>query len=251
MPDATHPTAQPGGAHSATEARLAPPGSAETPAGTPHVTVRRARFVDVPGVARLLTADHPVVDLDGDGRPDAPVDPEQLSSATRLVLSHGILEQGEIWVAEDTDGLRAATVWLPPEVPAFEDELREVLVREVGVDPLDEPADDEPVRVATRQALGVAQSAIADALDAVRPRLVLVAAAVAPDVEGADRTDTLRRLVDAPASAQHSLDGLPVDGPLFTAIVDPARVEGMRSIGFVEHRSVGLEHGTLWIGVRA
>ena len=115
MPDATHPTAQPGGAHSATEARLAPPGSVDTPAGTPHVTVRRARFVDVPGVARLLTADHPVVDLDGDGRPDAPVDPEQLSSATRLVLSHGILEQGEIWVAEDTDGLRAATVWLPPE----------------------------------------------------------------------------------------------------------------------------------------
>ena len=147
------------------------------------MTVRRAGFVDVPGVARLLTADHPVVDLDGDGRPDTPVDPEQLSSATRLVLSHGILEQGEIWVAEDADGLLATTVWLPPEVPAFEDELRGVLVREVGVDPLDAPPDDEPVRVATRQALGVAQSAIADALDAVRPRLILVAAAIAPDLE--------------------------------------------------------------------
>ncbi|KZM36441.1 hypothetical protein [Oerskovia enterophila] len=54
------------------------------------------------------------------------------------------------------------------------------------------------------------------------------------------------------ASARHSPDGSPVEGPLFTAIVDPARVEGMRSIGFVEHRSVELEpHGTLWIGVRA
>ena len=218
----------------------------------PAATVRRARFIDVPGVARLLTTDHPVVDLDGDGRPDSPVDPEQLSSATRLVLGHGILEQGEIWVAEDADGLLATTVWLPPEVPAFEDELREVLVREVGVDPLDEPADDEPVRLATRQALGIAQSAIADALDAVRPRLVLVASAVAPDVTGAERIDALRRLVDAPASARHAPDGSPAVGPLFTAIVDPARVEGMRSIGFVEHRSIGLEpHGTLWIGVRA
>ncbi|MBD7999442.1 hypothetical protein [Oerskovia gallyi] len=218
---------------------------------TPQVAVRRARFVDVPGVARLLTADHPVVDLDGDGTPDAPVDPEQLSSATRLVLSHGIMEQGEIWVAEDADGLRATTVWLPPEVPAFEDELRGVLVREVGVDPLDEPADDEPVRVATRQALDVAQSVIADALDAVRPRLILVAAAVAPDVQGLARTATLRLLVDAPARTDRTPDGAPVDGPLLTAVVDPARVEGMERIGFVEHRSVDLvPHGRLWIGVR-
>lgn len=225
------------------------------PSPAAQVTVRRARFVDVPGVARLLTADHPVVDLDGDGTPDAPVDPEQLSSATRLVLSHGIMEQGEIWVAEDADGLRATTVWLPPEVPAFEDELRGVLVREVGVDPLDEPADDEPVRVATRQALDVAQSVIADALDAVRPRLILVAAAVAPDVAGPDRAATLRLLVDAPARADRALDGVPVapaDGPLLTAVVDPARVEGMQRIGFVEHRSVDLvPHGRLWIGVRA
>lgn len=233
------------------------------PAG---VTVRRARFVDVPGVARLLTADHPVVDLDGDGAPDAPGDPEQLSSATRLVLSHGIMEQGEVWVAEDADGLRATTVWLPPEVPAFEDELRGVLVREVGVDPLDDRPDDEPVRVATRQALGVAQAAIADALDQVRPRLILVAAAVAPDVEGQDRIDAIRLLVDAPASAPRSPspsadprsgsdDGAATGtgvGPLLTAVVDPNRIEGMRRIGFVEHRSVDLvPHGRLWIGVRA
>jgi hypothetical protein len=228
-----------------------PETDAQHPTPTTEVTVRRARFVDVPGVARLLTADHPVVDLDGDGTPDAPGDPEQMSSATRLVLSHGIMEQGEVWVAEDPDGLRATTVWLPPEVPAFEDELRGVLVREVGVDPLEASPDDEPVRVATRQALGVAQAAIADALDAVRPRLILVAAAVAPDIEGPGRVDTLRLLVDAPASAPRSSSPT-AEGPLLTAVVDPARVEGLRAIGFVEHRSVDLvPHGRLWIGVRA
>jgi len=84
--------------------------------------IRRARLIDVPAVSRMLKApslaDWP---LPGGLRGD------DLTSATRLMLTHIGLEHGEFWVAVEDDRVTAAVVLLPPTVPRSEDGTQERL----------------------------------------------------------------------------------------------------------------------------
>lgn len=72
--------------------------------------VRRAGLVDVPAVARMLQAPS-LADWPLPGG----VTELNVTSATRLMLTHIGLELGEFWVAVEPDGrVRAAVVLLPP-----------------------------------------------------------------------------------------------------------------------------------------
>jgi hypothetical protein len=72
-------------------------------------TVRRARLVDVPAVARLLGVPHATA-----AHPMAGSSAEAVTTATRLILTHVALDLGGFWVAvDDQDRVLAAVVLLP------------------------------------------------------------------------------------------------------------------------------------------
>ncbi|MCD5309631.1 hypothetical protein [Kineosporia babensis] len=82
-------------------------------AGAPSWTVRRARLIDIPAVSRMLRAPS-LADWPLPGG----VSDDDLTTATRLMLTHVGLEHGEFWVAESAGEVRAAVVIFPPTVPA-------------------------------------------------------------------------------------------------------------------------------------
>ena len=75
-------------------------------------TVRRARLIDIPAVSRMLRAPS-LADWPLPGG----VSEDDLTSATRLMLTHVGLEHGEFWVADEDSRIRAAVVVFPPTVP--------------------------------------------------------------------------------------------------------------------------------------
>jgi hypothetical protein len=95
-----------------------------------EVTIRRARLVDVPAVARLLSAP-PSDQLRG----QAAVSARTITSATRLLLTHVGLEHGEFWVAVGDGRVRAAVVLLPPADGEAQSRLHATLRIELGLPP--------------------------------------------------------------------------------------------------------------------
>jgi hypothetical protein len=89
-------------------------------------TIRRAELVDVPAVSRLLGAPHdPAHPLSGSSD-------EEITSATRLVLTHVALELGEFWVAIDDGGHILAAVVLLPAMDG-EQTIRFAVRQELGL----------------------------------------------------------------------------------------------------------------------
>ncbi|WLW58062.1 hypothetical protein [Streptomyces sp. YU58] len=100
-----------------------------------RTAVRAAGLVDVPAVVRLF-APPPVPSGPSVAAADgAAVDWEQAQRAMRLMLAHHALEEGQVWVAEGTDGaLLAAGVWMPPGTGTEPPDARwrSLLSRELG-----------------------------------------------------------------------------------------------------------------------
>jgi hypothetical protein len=92
------------------------------------VTIRRARLVDVPAVARLLGAPRPE-----QWRSRAGVSARTITSATRLLLTHVGLEYGEFWVAAGRGQIRGAVVLLPPANGDVQSRLHATLRLELGL----------------------------------------------------------------------------------------------------------------------
>lgn len=77
-------------------------------------TVRRAGLVDIPAVSRMLLQAPSLADWQLPGG----VSDKDLTTATRLMLTHVGLEHGEFWVADEDGRVTAAVVIFPPTVPA-------------------------------------------------------------------------------------------------------------------------------------
>ncbi|MBT0772744.1 hypothetical protein KIH74_27615 [Kineosporia sp. J2-2] len=103
-------------------------------------TVRRARLVDIPAVSRMLRAPS-LADWPLPGG----VSDDDLTSATRLMLTHVGLEHGEFWVADENDQVRAAVVLLPPVLPPGE--LEGALKLQLGLAP-GQPDDTDITQLA-------------------------------------------------------------------------------------------------------
>jgi hypothetical protein len=109
-----------------------------------RTAVRAAGLVDVPAVVRLFVppsdpAGPPVAAADGSA-----LDWEQTQRAMRLMLAHHALEEGQVWVAEGTDGaLLAAGIWMPPDpgvgTGPSDAHWRSLLSRELDVCPPEHP----------------------------------------------------------------------------------------------------------------
>ncbi|GLY27199.1 hypothetical protein [Kineosporia sp. NBRC 101731] len=93
-------------------------------------TVRRARLVDIPAVSRMLRAPS-LADWPLPGG----VSDDDITSATRLMLTHVGLEHGEFWVADEDGQVRAAVVLLPPMVPTGAGDLEGALKLGLGLAP--------------------------------------------------------------------------------------------------------------------
>lgn len=207
-------------------------------------TVRPATLLDVNAVARLLRASSVAIDIDGDGAPDGPSDPAAAEAATRMVLSHVALQDGEVWVAEAEDqfGSRevvAASVWLPghsDEHLAHLDGLlrRELLVTDVAA--ALGPAENLRVQVEAT-AIGV-MTTIARA----NPSLVLFAVVVSPRFTGADMVAIARDVV-APVRRQRA------GQELLAVAIDDERARLLMATGFAEIDRVLLgDLHLVWLG---
>ncbi|HEY0216627.1 MAG TPA: hypothetical protein VGC57_09565 [Cellulomonas sp.] len=204
--------------------------------------VRRAGLVDINPIARLLQAHRPFIDLDGDGEPDEVADPEQAVSATRLVLSHGALEHGEVWFAEDAAGMAAVAVWMPPDADGLAQDLHRVVARELG-EPLrpDPELAHTPLRSlveGTTHLMRLMQES-----DARRVLILLSDAGRTEDVPGRDRR-TLLADVLAPVVTAEVLAGRGV----LAVTVDPAQVADLEALGFAEATRSPLGAASLWLG---
>lgn len=221
--------------------------------------VRRAGLLDVNPLARMIAAHRPFVDLDGDGEPDPGPDPEQAGPATRLMLSLGAMEHGEVWLADaapagappaDGDaaphaavdgpaGVAAVAVWLPPDADRLGADLQRVVTRELGVrvDPHPEPAR-APLRAiadATARTLALVRESGAER--------VLVLLADDGRASAAQRTALLADLL-APVAAEQGAAGRDV----LAVTVDPAQVADLRALGFAEVARTPLGAASLWLG---
>jgi hypothetical protein len=201
--------------------------------------VRRAGLVDVNPIARMIQQHRPFIDLDGDGEPDEVPDPEHAAPATRLVLSLGALEHGEVWFAQDAAGVAAVAVWMPPDAEHLAGDLHRVVARELGEpsDPDPEPAH-APLRSivgGTTQMLGVLRESDS--------RRVLIMLADAGRTAPEDRR-TLLADVLAPVVTAELLDGRSV----LAVTVDPDQVADLQALGFGEVRTAPLGAAALWLG---
>ena len=214
--------------------------------------VRRAGLLDVNPLARMIAAHLPFVDLDGDGEPDPGPDPEQAGPATRLMLSLGAMEHGEVWLVDAAateergagDGhapadVAAVAVWLPPDADRLGADLQRVVARELGVrvDPHPEPAR-APVRAiadATARTLTLVREAGAER--------VLVLLADDGRAAAAERGALLAALL-APVAAEQGAAGRDV----LAVTVDPAQVADLRALGFAEVARTPLGAASLWLG---
>jgi hypothetical protein len=201
--------------------------------------VRRAGLVDINPIARMLQEHRPFIDLDGDGEPDEVPDPDHAGSATRLVLSHGAFEHGEVWFAQDAEGVAAAAVWMPPEAEGLAADLHRAVTREIGEPPA---ADGELAHAPLRSIVG----GTAHLLHVMREsdaRRVLIMLSDAGRTEPEERTGLLADLL-APVVTAELLDGRSV----LAVTVDPAQVRDLEELGFtpVGHEPLGA--ASLWLG---
>lgn len=211
--------------------------------------MRRAGLLDVNPLARMIAAHRPFVDLDGDGEPDPGPDPEQAGPATRLMLSLGAMEHGEVWLADADDApadapaasaeVAAVAVWLPPDADRLGTDLQRVVTRELGVrlDPHPEPAR-APLRAiaeATARTLALVRESGAER--------VLVLLADDGRADAAEREALLADLL-APVAAEQAAGGRDV----LAVTVDPAQVADLRALGFAEVARTPLGAASLWLG---
>lgn len=203
-------------------------------------TVTRAGLVDVNPIARLMQQHRPFVDLDGDGQPDQPMDPEQAAPATRLVLSLGGLEHGEVWCAraddEEPTEVAAAAVWMPPDAADLARDLRRVVARELGVTQVGEEPAEAPLRsimTATAELIAVLRGSSAQ-------RVLIM---LADDREGPDRLDQLAELLAPVITAE-----LAAHREAFAVTVDPAQVADLTALGFRPVLTAPLGAAELWLG---
>lgn len=203
--------------------------------------VRRAGLLDVNRLARMVAEHRPFIDLDGDWQPDEVPHPEQAGSATRMVLSLGGLEHGELWLAERGDAVLATAFWLPPDTEHLAADLHRVIARELDVPPVPDP---EPAHAPLRSIVG----ATADALALLRTspsRRVLVLLSDDRAAAGERRLDLLADLL-APVVDEQGAAGRDV----LAVTVDPAQVADLRALGFDELGRTPLGAASLWVGVR-
>jgi hypothetical protein len=209
------------------------------PPGAPR-QVRRAGLVDINSIARMIAEHRPFIDLDGDGEPDEVPDPEHAGPATRLVLSHGALEHGEVWFAREDADVTAVAVWLPPDADHLAADLHRAIGRELGVHP-EPPA--EPAHAPLRSLVGATAETLA-LLQASDARRVLIL--LSDDGRSAgDRRLALLAEVLAPVVAEQGAAGRDV----LAVTVDPAQVADLEALGFAELARTPLGAASLWTGV--
>lgn len=206
-------------------------------------TVSRAGLVDVNPIARLMQAHRPFIDLDGDGVPDEDGRPEQAGPATRLILSHGALEHGEVWCARaDDDGpveVAAAAVWLPPDASGLATDLHRVIARELEV-PLHPAPQDDPARAPLRSIMTATSELIAVLRGSSAQRVLIM---LADDREGEHRLDLLAELLAPVITAE-----LSAGREAFAVTVDPAQVADLTALGFRPVLAAPLGAAELWLG---
>ncbi|WP_454049378.1 hypothetical protein [Cellulomonas sp. Marseille-Q8402] len=201
--------------------------------------VRRAGLVDVNRIARMIGEHRPFIDLDGDGEPDEVPHPEHAGTATRLVLSLGGLEHGELWFAEQGDDVVAVAFWLPPDAEHLAQDLHRVIGRELDVVP---ERDPEPAHAPLRSIVG----ATAQTLSLMRgsdAERVLVLLSDDGRVAG-ERREVLLADVLAPVVAEQAAAGRGV----LAVTVDPAQVTDLAALGFGELQQTPLGAASLWLG---
>ncbi|MET0435287.1 MAG: hypothetical protein ABW025_14080 [Cellulomonas sp.] len=211
--------------------------------------MRRAGLLDVNPLARMIAAHRPFVDLDGDGEPDPGPDPEQAGPATRLMLSLGAMEHGEVWLADadpTADAAAAApaevaavAVWLPPDADRLGTDLQRVVTRELGVRPDPHP---EPARAPLRAIAEATARTLALVRESGAER-VLVLLADDGRADAAEREALLADLL-APVAAEQAAQGRDV----LAVTVDPAQVADLRALGFAEVARTPLGAASLWLG---
>lgn len=220
--------------------RPADPPGATRAAGAGSWQVVRAGVVDVNRIARMLAEHRPFIDLDGDGRPDEVPDPEHAGPATRMVLSLGALEHGEVWFARDEAGdVLAVAVWLPPEAEHLAHDLHRVVARELGVTPVRDP---EPAHAPLRSLVGATAHTLAHLRDSDAER-VLILLADAGRVAGARRRALLADVLAPVLRAQGD-----AGRETLAVTVDPAQVTDLAALGFAERTRSPLGAASLWLG---
>ncbi|GIG24804.1 hypothetical protein [Cellulomonas denverensis] len=204
-------------------------------------TVTRAGLLDVNPIARLMQAHRPFIDLDGDGLPDPLPDEEQAAPATRMILSLGGLEHGEVWCARDGgDGpeVAAAAVWMPPDASGLAVNLHRMMARELGV-PAD-PAPHDPGLAPLPSILTATSELIAVLRGSSAQRVLIM---LADDREGPDRLGLLAQLL-APVIATELAAGREA----FAVTLDPGQVTDLTALGFRPVLTAGLGAAELWLG---
>jgi hypothetical protein len=205
----------------------------------------------------MIAAHRPFVDLDGDGEPDPGPDPEQAGPATRLILSLGAMEHGEVWLADAdavpagasavTPGAPAAApaevaavaVWLPPDADRLGTDLQRVVTRELGVRPDPHP---EPARAPMRAIAEATARTLALVRESGAER-VLVLLADDGRADAGEREALLADLL-APVAVEQAAQGRDV----LAVTVDPAQVADLRALGFAEVARTPLGAASLWLG---
>lgn len=201
--------------------------------------VRRAGLVDVNRIARMIGAHRPFIDLDGDGEPDEVPHPEHAGTATRLVLSLGGLEHGELWFAEQGDDVAAVAFWLPPDADHLAQDLHRVISRELDVVP---ERDPEPAHAPLRSIVGATAQTLSlmQTADAER---VLVLLSDDGRSSGEHRRALLADVL-APVVAEQGAAGRSV----LAVTVDPEQVADLAALGFDEVGRTPLGAASLWLG---
>lgn len=200
--------------------------------------VRRAGLLDVNRLARMIGEHRPFIDLDGDGEPDEVPHPEHAGTATRLMLSLGGLEHGELWFAEQDDDVVAVAFWLPPDADHLAQDLHRVISRELDVAP-----DPEPAHAPLRSIVGAAARTLQLMQTADAERVLVL---LSDDGRSTgERRRALLADVLAPVVAEQGAVGRPV----LAVTVDPAQVADLTALGFAEVGRTPLGAASLWLGV--
>lgn len=188
-------------------------------------SVRPGTLVDVPGVVRLA--------MDDALGADAVVD----EGALRLLLTHVVLEQGRLWVAERGCRLVGASIWLPASAEHLANDLRRIAARELGGARTEALTPDKDVD-------DQLQLLLPDVLRLVErsaPRLVLLNVAIAPGLSAGRRERLVTDLVRA-------MQDEPIEGRLLAVSFDPDHVRVLVRAGFETLGGVPVGNHSLWIG---
>jgi hypothetical protein len=202
--------------------------------------VRRAGLLDVNRIARMIGEHRPFIDLDGDGEPDEVPYPEHAGTATRLVLSLGGLEHGELWLAEHGEDVVAVAFWLPPDAEHLAQDLHRVISRELDVVP---ERDREPAHAPLRSIVAATGQTVALMQTADAERVLVL---MSDDGRSTgERRRALLADVLAPVVEEQAAAGRPV----LAVTVDPAQVADLAALGFAEVHRTPLGAASLWLGV--